>query len=87
MFLTHTPHPQKNLRNLGYCGKKSNLRIIGIEVDEEMRLLSWLQGPENISNTKIEENCPNLKKEMSIYTQETYRTIIRLEHKRNPPAT
>jgi hypothetical protein len=42
--------------------KRPNRRIIGIKEGEE----SQLQGPENILNKIIEENCPNLKKEISI---------------------
>jgi hypothetical protein len=46
--------------------KRSNLRIISIEESED----SQLKGPVNIFNTIIEENFPNLKKEMSIKIQE-----------------
>jgi len=42
--------------------KRSNLRIIGIEESED----SQLKGPVNIFNKIIEENFPNLKKEMPI---------------------
>ena len=58
--------------------KRSNLRIIGIEEGEE----SQLQDTENILNKIIEENCPNLKKEMPINIQEAYRILIRLDQKR-----
>ena len=50
--------------------KRPNLKIIGIEEGEE----SELKGPENIFNKIIEENFPNLKKEMAINVQEAYRT-------------
>ena len=50
--------------------KRPNLKIIGIEEGEE----SELKGPENIFNKIIEENFPNLKKEMPINVQEAYRT-------------
>ena len=50
--------------------KRPNLKIIGIEEGEE----SELKGPENIFNKIIEENFPNLKKEMAIKVQEAYRT-------------
>ena len=50
--------------------KRPNLKIIGIEEGEE----SQLKGPENIFNKIIEENFPNLKKEMVINVQEAYRT-------------
>jgi hypothetical protein len=42
---------------------------------------SQLKGPENI-NRIIEENFPNIKKEMAINIQETYRTLNILDHKR-----
>ena len=42
--------------------RRQNLRIIGIEESED----SQLKGPVNIFNKIIEENFPNLKKEMSI---------------------
>jgi hypothetical protein len=45
--------------------KRPNLSIIGIEEGKE----SQLQGPENILNKIIEENLPNLKKEMTIEHQ------------------
>ena len=35
-------------------------------------------------NNLIEENFPNLKKEMPIKVQETYRTSNRLDQKRKP---
>jgi hypothetical protein len=42
--------------------KRSNLRIIGIEE-------SQIKGPEKIFNRIIEENLPNLKREMPIKVQ------------------
>ena len=59
--------------------KRPNLRIIGIEECEDFQL----KGPVNIFNKIIEENFPNLKKEMPIYIQEAYRTPKRLDQKRN----
>jgi len=59
--------------------RRSNLRIIGIEESED----SQLKGPVNIFNKIIEENFPNLKKEMLINIQEAYRTPNRLDQKRN----
>jgi hypothetical protein len=53
--------------------KRPNLR--GIEGGEE----SQFQDPENIFNKVIEENFPNLKKEMPINIQETNITSIRLD--------
>jgi hypothetical protein len=59
--------------------KRSNLRRIGIEERED----SQLKGPVNIFNKIIEENFPNLKKEMAINIQEAYRTPNSLDLKRN----
>jgi hypothetical protein len=41
--------------------RRWNLRIIGIEDSED----SQLKGPVNIFNKIIDENFPNLKKEMT----------------------
>jgi hypothetical protein len=41
--------------------RRPNLRIIGLEESED----SQLKGPVNTFNKIIEENFPNLKKEMS----------------------
>jgi hypothetical protein len=42
-----------------------------------------LKGPANTFNKIIEENFPNLKKEMPINIQEAYKTPNRLDQKRN----
>jgi hypothetical protein len=65
----------QNIQEIWDMMKRSNLRIIRIEGGEE----SKLQGPENILDKNIEENLPNLKKEMPINIQEAYRTPIRLD--------
>jgi len=59
--------------------RRSKLRIIHIEESKD----SQIKGPVNIFNKIIEENFPNLKKEMPINIQETYRTPSRLDQKRN----
>jgi len=59
--------------------RRSNLWIIGIEESKD----SQLKGSVNIFNKIIEENFPNLKKEMPINIQEAYRTLNRLDQKRN----
>ncbi|MBV2134258.1 hypothetical protein KRX52_15875 [Pseudomonas sp. MAP12] len=58
--------------------KRPNLRIIGIEEGEEIQL----KGTENIFNKIIEENFPNLKKDMPMKIQEAYRTPNRLNQKK-----
>ena len=55
------------------------LRIIGVDENEDFQL----KGPENIFNKIIEENFPNLKKEMPMNIQGAYRTPNRLDQKRN----
>jgi hypothetical protein len=59
--------------------KRPNLRIIGTEDSED----SQLKGPANIFNKIIEENFPNLKKEMPINIQKVDRTPNRWDQKRN----
>jgi hypothetical protein len=61
--------------------RRPNLRIIGIEESED----SQLKGPANICNKFIEENFPNLKKEIPMNIQEAYRTPNRLDQKKNSP--
>jgi hypothetical protein len=58
--------------------RRPNLRRIDIEESED----SPLRGPVNIFNKIIEENFPNLKKEMPMNIQEAYRTRNRLDKKR-----
>jgi hypothetical protein len=49
-----------------------------------MRMKNFqLKGPVNIFNKIIEENFPNLKKEMPVNIQEGNRTPDRLDQKRN----
>jgi hypothetical protein len=59
--------------------RRPNLWIIGVDENEDFQL----KGPANIFNKTIEENFPNLKKEMSMNIQEAYRTPNRLDQKRN----
>jgi hypothetical protein len=59
--------------------RRSNPRIIGIDENEDFQL----KGPANIFNKIIEENFPNLKKEMPMNIQEAYITANRLDQKRN----
>jgi hypothetical protein len=49
--------------------RRPNLRIIGIDENEDFQL----KGPVNTFNKIIEENFPNLKKEMTMEIQEAYR--------------
>jgi hypothetical protein len=58
--------------------RRPNLQII--EVDEKDFQLKWSA---SIFNKIIEENFPNLKKDMLMNIQEAYRTPNRLDQKRN----
>ena len=57
--------------------KRPNLRIIGVEEGDQ------LINTENIFNKTIEENFPNLKKDMPMNIQETYTTPNRLDQKKS----
>jgi hypothetical protein len=59
----------QNIQEIQDTMRRSNLRVIGIEESED----SQLKGPVNTVNKIIEENLPNLKKEMHIHMQEAYR--------------
>ena len=65
----------QNVFNTKYPGnpghnERPNLMIIGIEESKDLHL----KGPVNIFNKIIEENFPNLEKEMPMNIQEAYRT-------------
>ena len=62
---------------------RPNLRVIGVDEKEDFQI----KGPVNIVNKIIEENFPNLKKEMPMNIQEAYRTPNRLDQKRNASRT
>ena len=59
--------------------RRPNLRLIGIDEYEDFQP-KW---PVYIFNKIIEENFPNLRKEMPINIQGVYRTTNRLDQKRN----
>ena len=59
--------------------RRPNVRIISKDENEDFQL----KGPTNIFNKIIEENFPNLKKEMPMNIQEAYRTLNRMDQKRN----
>ena len=60
----------QNIQEIQDTMRRPNLRIIGIDENEDFQL----KNPVNISNKIIEENFPNLKKEMQMNIQEVYRT-------------
>ena len=69
----------QNIQEIQDIMRSWNLRIIGIEERED----SQIKGPVNIFNKIIEENFPDLKKDMPMNIQEAYRTPNRLDQKRN----
>ena len=69
----------QNIQEIQDTMRRPNLRIIGIEESED----SQLKGLVNTFNKIIEENFPNLKKEMPMKIQEPYRTPNSLNQKRN----
>jgi hypothetical protein len=56
----------QNIQEIQDKMRRTNLRIIGVDENEDFKL----EEPVNILNKIIEENFPNLKKEMSMNTQE-----------------
>jgi hypothetical protein len=69
----------QNIQEIQDTMRSPKLRIIGIDENEDFQL----KGPVNIFNKFIEENFPNLKKEMPMNIQDAYKTPNRLEQKRN----
>ena len=69
----------QNIQEIQDTMRRINQRIIGVDENEDFQL----KGPANIFNKIIEENFPNLKKEMPMNIQEAYRTPNRLDQKRN----
>ena len=69
----------QNIQEIQDTMRKPNLRIIGVDENEHFQL----KGTANIFNKIIEENFPNLKKDMPMIIQEAYRTTNRLDEKRN----
>jgi hypothetical protein len=59
--------------------RRPNLWTIGVDENEDFQL----KGPANFFKKIIEENFPNLKKEMAMNIQEAYRTPNRLDQTRN----
>jgi hypothetical protein len=68
-----------NIQKIQDTMRRPNLKIIGIDENEDFQL----KVPVNIFNKIIEENFPNLKKEMPMNIQEAYITPNRLDQKRN----
>jgi hypothetical protein len=73
----------QNIQEIQDTIRRPNLRIIGINENENFQL----KGSVNIFNKIIEKNktkkFPNLKKEIPMNIQQAYRTTNRLDQKRN----
>jgi chromosome segregation ATPase len=69
----------QNILKIQDTMRRPNLRIIRVDENEDFQL----KGPANIFNKIIEENFPNLKKEMPMNIQKACRTPNRLDQKRN----
>jgi hypothetical protein len=69
----------QNIQEIQDTMRRPNLGIIGVDENEDFQL----KGPGNSFNKIIEENFPDLKKEMPMNIQEAYRTPSRLYQKRN----
>jgi hypothetical protein len=69
----------QNIQKIQDTMRRPNLRKIGIDEKEDFQL----KGPVNIFNKITEENFFNLKKEMPMNIQESYRTPNSLYQKRN----
>ena len=69
----------QNIQEIQDTMRRPNLQIIGVDENEDFQL----KVPAYIFNKIIEENFPNLKKEKPMHIQEAYRTLNRLNQKRN----
>ena len=74
----HKKTPTQRIQEIQDTMKRPNLRIIGVEEKKD----SKLKEPVNVFNKIVEENFPNLKKEMPIKVQEVYRAPNKLDQKR-----
>jgi hypothetical protein len=71
----HSGNPEHNEKT----SQDTMRRIVAIDKKEDFQF----KGPLNIFNKIIEENFPNLKKEMLMNIQEAYRTPNSLDKKRH----
>ena len=69
----------QNIQEIQDTVRRPNQRIRGVAENEDFQL----KGPANFFKKIIEENFPNLKKEMAMNIQEAYRTPNRLDQTRN----
>jgi predicted ribosome quality control (RQC) complex YloA/Tae2 family protein len=73
----------QNIQEIQDTIRRPNSGIIGTDENEDFQH----KGPVNIFNKILEENFPNLKKEMPMNIQEAYRISNRLDQKNISPDT
>jgi hypothetical protein len=61
--------------------RRPNVRIIGVDENEDFQIKKLV----NMFNKIIEENFPNLRREMLMNLQEAHRTPNILDQKRSSP--
>ena len=71
----------QNIQEIQDTMRRPNLRVIGIEKHED----SQLKGPVNIFNKIIDENLPNLKKEITMNNKKPTKLQIDWTRKEIPP--
>jgi hypothetical protein len=71
--------PKTNIQEIQDTMRRPNLRKIGVEESKD----SQIKVPGNIFTKIIEENFPNLKKDIPMNIKEAYRTPNRLGQNRN----
>jgi hypothetical protein len=70
---------KQNIQEIQDTMRRPNLRILGVDENEDFQLKDLT----NTFNKIIEENFPNLKKDMPMNIQEAYKAPNRLDQKRN----
>ena len=73
----------QNIQEIQNTMRRQNLRIIGVDENEDLQL----KGLANIFNKIIEENFPNLKKEMPMNIKKPTELQIDWSRKEIPPDT
>jgi len=73
----------QNIQEIQEIMKRPNVRIIGIEESKD----SQLKGPVHIFNKNVEENFPNLKREMPMTYKKPTELQIDWTRKEIPPIT
>ena len=80
LFVKRMKRTEDSLRDLWDHIKHTNIRIIGVPVEEEKK-----KGYEKIFEELIAENFPNMEKEIVNQVQEVQRVPHRINPRRNTP--